>query len=398
MRLAVIYVTAARIPGERAHSIQVVRTCEALIRRGAYVLILAPRRRNPLAGVDLASFYGLSVAPKVWLVPCFDLVSRRPSSTSFKLLALSFTLASLPVLLALRAVLRRAVKVVFVREPLIMALMAALKPVHGLPVVYEEHRVPRPSSLYLASLGRCDLIVAISRVQASALRAIAPFLKGRIVVIPDAAEPRLFALQASRDELRRRLGLPVDAKLAMYVGQLSKWKVPEFLVDAASHLRGEAIVVFVGGSQSDVARVREYAERRGVDNVLFLGYKPPSAVPMYMAAADVLIHYSPAELRPGRMESLSPLKLFEYMASGRPILAPDYAPIREVIVDGSTGLLFNPSDPRDLAEKCRLLLRDPELASKLALNAKRALIECFTYSARADRVVSSLLKVLSRAS
>jgi glycosyltransferase involved in cell wall biosynthesis len=112
-------------------------------------------------------------------------------------------------------------------------------------------------------------------------------------------------------------------------------------------------------------------------------------VPRYLAFADVLVHYSP----PGK--ALSPLKIFEYMLSGRPIAAPRAPGVEEVLKDGINALLFDPLDPADAARKVMLLLRDKELGEKLASNAKNTALSIYTYRARA-RTLLELLNTVSR--
>jgi len=91
------------------------------------------------------------------------------------------------------------------------------------------------------------------------------------------------------------------------------------------------------------------------------------------------------------MKSYSPLKIFEYMAAGKPILAPKQPWIEEILKDGETALLFDENSPEDLAEKVRLLRIRKDFAQQLGRNALRASSN-YTYIERARR----LLEILQR--
>jgi glycosyltransferase involved in cell wall biosynthesis len=148
-------------------------------------------------------------------------------------------------------------------------------------------------------------------------------------------------------------------------------------------------LVFVGGRDEDIFRLKQYAESNGLcKKVFFLGWRQPSQVPRYLAFADVLVHYSSPE-------KASPLKIFEYMLSGRPVAAPRAPGVEEVLNDGVDSLLFDPFDPADAARKVVLLLKDKELGKRLASNARNTALSKYTYRARA-RTLLELLNNIGR--
>jgi len=171
---------------------------------------------------------------------------------------------------------------------------------------------------------------------------------------------------------------------------LWSWKKTEFIIDAFRFIEDEEIIlVFVGGSEQDILKLKEYAKRRKVKNVIFKGFVRPMSVPRYFMAADCLIHYTPST---GLLKSYSPLKIFEYMAAGKPILAPRQPWIEEVLRDGETALLFDENSPRDLAKKIKLLKRDRELAERISRNAKMESRK-YTYKRRAEKLIEELMKL-----
>jgi glycosyltransferase involved in cell wall biosynthesis len=182
-------------------------------------------------------------------------------------------------------------------------------------------------------------------------------------------------------------------RVVVYTGHLDRWKRPEFLIDMMKHVaENDVALVFVGGRNEDIFRLKQYAESNGLcEKVFFLGWRPPSQVPKYIAFADVLVHYSPAP----RERPQSPLKIFEYMLSGKPIAAPRAPGIDEVLNDGVNALLFDPFDPADAARRVVLLLKDKELGKRLASNARNTALSKYTYRARA-RTLLELLNNIGR--
>ncbi|MEM2549403.1 MAG: glycosyltransferase, partial [Nitrososphaerota archaeon] len=130
--------------------------------------------------------------------------------------------------------------------------------------------------------------------------------------------------------------------------------------------------------------VKRYAVEKNVKNIEFKGFVEPHVAPYYMFAADLLVHYTPSKDQ--LLKSYSPIKIFEYMAAGKPILAPRQPWIEEVLRDGETALLFDENDPRDLAEKIKRIKQDRELAAKIARNAKQE-SQNYTYEKRAEKLI-----------
>ena len=226
---------------------------------------------------------------------------------------------------------------------------------HRIPIVLEINDsalVPRVRPLFLKRLARrierwcmqeCTGLVFIS----SYFRDVAREAYGTIrplVVSPNAADaarfdPALF----DRDALRQRHGLG-DAIVCGYVGAFVHWHgVAEFVERIAPEIakRRDVKLVFVGGGV-DLAAVQGTVEKHGIaDRVLLPGRVDHAEIPAWIACMDLAV-------LPNSNMYGSPMKLFEFMAMGVGVVAPDYAPIAEVVEDGRTGWLF----PRGRADAC----------------------------------------------
>ena len=147
----------------------------------------------------------------------------------------------------------------------------------------------------------------------------------------------------------------------------------------------KSLFVFVGGTAEDIKEFKKEAE--GLDNVLILGHKPHREIPYFLKAADVLVLPNKTGERLSEKYT-SPLKLFEYMASGRPLVASDLSSLREILSE-ETAILVKSNDPRALAEGLRRALMDMELAESMA---KRALdmVQQYSWHRRATSIINFL--------
>ncbi len=171
----------------------------------------------------------------------------------------------------------------------------------------------------------------------------------------------------------------------VYAGNLFQWKGVFVLAEASRELPGNYQVEFIGGSPEAERPFRTYlAERHLAGRVSLRGYIRPSDLPNALSTADVLVLPNSAAKVVSNTYT-SPLKLFEYMAAGRPIVASDVPAIRHILCDGHNAILVTPDDPRALAEGIRRACEDRELGSVLA-NQARLDVQRYTWDKRAARI------------
>ncbi len=223
--------------------------------------------------------------------------------------------------------------------------------------------------------------------------ALADELAGRwgprenLAVVPDGARlrtPRAYQRPAGRP--------PVVA----YAGHLYPWKGVDLLVDALASMP-EVHGLIIGGhpGESDLARLQVRAAGHGLgERLAFAGMVEPSGVAALLDTADVLVLPNPATTASARYTS--PLKLFEYLAAGRPIVASDLQAFREVLLDRVNALLFEAGSVVSLASAIRLALADSVLAATIARGAIDT-AQDYTWDRRADRLTSVLTEAGRRA-
>lgn len=383
MRLA--YITNARIPSERANAIQTMQMCAALAAE-AEVTLYCPRRRNPqFANLSPFEYYKVPHSFEIESVPCadwFHLSGGREWLERPIFLWQTFTFA-----LALAKRLRaEPAAVYYSRDLLVLTLLMLLMPSQKPYMFFEMHSFPGSSLgrwLHRIVLNQIKGIVTITnglRQQSIALNVAAE----RILVAPDGVDVSRYA-GLTRTAARQELNLSATETLIVYTGHLYEWKGAAVMAEAVARLGNKAEGVLVGGTPADVERLRSQAQERGWHNLRILGYVPPDRVPLYQVAADVLVLPNSARSEISRTAT-SPLKLFEYMASGNPIVASDLPSLREILRDGENAMLVEPDSVVALAHGLQRVIADRDLGAKLAQQA-RLDVQGATWPARASRVI-----------
>jgi glycosyltransferase involved in cell wall biosynthesis len=187
---------------------------------------------------------------------------------------------------------------------------------------------------------------------------------------------------------------PPEEPIAAYAGHLYAWKGVDVFVRAVAQvpvLRG----LIIGGhaAEPDLARVKELVAGLGItERVTFTGLVEPGQVASQLARASVLVLPNPASAISTRFTS--PLKLFEYMAARRAIVASDLPAIREVLTDGEHALLVEPGEPAALAAALRRVTSDRALGERLAQAAYEESAN-YTWARRAERLEALFKDVLA---
>ncbi len=230
-------------------------------------------------------------------------------------------------------------------------------------------------------LRQADLVVAVSDEVAHRVRSTAA--PSRCVVVPNGAEVERFRALPKRVAARRSLGLPATAPVACFVGALRPWHGVDVAVRAVARTTDlHLVVVGDGPVRADLERT---AEVHGVAHrVHFLGHRDHTGVGAALAAADVAIAPYPAS----DSFSFSPLKLYEYLAAGTPVVASAIGQIPQVLGDGRWGTLVPPGDVDALARAMSTAARSPE-ASALAAAGRAHALANHGWDDRARRIAEA---------
>jgi glycosyltransferase involved in cell wall biosynthesis len=210
----------------------------------------------------------------------------------------------------------------------------------------------------------------------------------RVLVAHDGVRAARFAHVPPQAEARAEIGWPREAFIVGWAGRLHLMGVDKgvgLLIEALKPVEG-AYLAIVGGPQDMVETLRERWIAAGLEAEHFLasGQVPPDQVPVYLSAFDVCA--MPHPWTEHFAYYTSPIKLFEYMASQRAIVASNLPGFAEVLADGESALLVPPGDTDALAGAIRRLHDDPALGERLAARAYEQVMAQHTWSARARAI------------
>lgn len=262
------------------------------------------------------------------------------------------------------------------------------------PVIFEvmflpsKGQLPLLKQICLSSSTRC--IVAISGGLAEDLVDMLSFKPSNLVVLPMGVDLEQFAIDISKDKARQLIGLAQDVPIVVYTGAgLRREREVDTIIRVAKMLP-DVLFVIVGGRKEEIEMLSKLAESLEVRNVSFSGYVPHSRVVLYQKAADILLLLGSHRDRHQRRHA-SYAKMFEYMASGRPIVAHDIPAIREVLCNEVNALLITPGKDEELASAISRLIQDRHLAYRLAEKAGMD-VKRYTWQERARNLVKYLRK------
>jgi glycosyltransferase involved in cell wall biosynthesis len=292
---------------------------------------------------------------------------------------------------AFAAILAAREKPVFcyTRDPLIAWWTARLHQI----TVLEVHALPGPAQRYFLSMASRNnfvkLIIAVTDYLKQDLNQMGFVPVEKCIVLHDGVDLDRFSALITKEEARGKLDLPPEIPIVLYAGSFHKNRGVENFIRAAAHLDSQAFVLVGGGQHEVEQKLLDLAKGLRVRNLLHVSYVLPAMVPLYLRAADILV--LPEISAPHTMRHASPLKLFEYMASGVPIVGSDLPALREVLLHGVNGWLVPPDDPTKLIGGICKLLEDPCLAKMLAENAREK-VKQYTWKKRASVIFEKVLK------
>jgi glycosyltransferase involved in cell wall biosynthesis len=385
--MRILYLADIRFPLDRANGIQTIETCYALCERGHDVRLLvrpdtARRPREPF------DFYGLVPLPNLH-------IERVTVAGPDAARRLTYVARSIDTLVRQR----RTIDVVMTRDLMVAAL--AVRVPRGLrpPIVYESHGL---APVFAET--KPEMLTGGSAAPPQKLKR----LLAREIRVWRKAEGYVTITEGLAGDLRRQFGprqntatVPDGARLAtdrqfarpgagalpvvVYAGHLYPWKGVDVLLRALVQLPYVRAVIAGGHpAEGDLARLTALATSLGLDSrVTFTGFITRQEVATLLATAAVVVMPHTATTVSDRYAS--PLKLFEYMASGKPIVASNLSAVREVLRDGDTACLVAPGDERALAAGLTRVLSDPPFAERIARGAFDEAAS-YTWARRAERL------------
>ncbi len=369
--MKIAYFSSSRLPSRSANSVQVMKMCEALAENGHQVELFARSggiradTSSILAKYGVKKHFGINLisAPGCWLAG--GVIYGLKTIRSMKRLGF-------------------APDLIYGRNIYALLFAANL----GTDIIYEAHVAPSHvgrvflERLLLATTACKQLVVISKALNDYYFEKHRRIIKRnvKIIMAPDGASIPQQIVSRPENFLTR----PVIG----YAGSLFPGKGIEMISEIASAMP-ECSFRIAGGSPEEIAAM----QRRNPGNITFSGHLDHAAIPDFLQQCDILL--APYQRRvttttdgAGNIAAwMSPLKIFEYMASHRPIVASRIPAIEEVLCDMSTALLVDPSDTAEWCRAIRLLAADATLRNKLARAAATEISDRYSWKNRARLII-----------
>ena len=347
-----------------------MKMCSAFCRQGASVVLVHienPRLEIPMNSIEIKKFYNAD--DRLEIVK----ISRFP-----------FCRASVYAYRAARVAVAHRAELAFCRD--VYSCLHAMR--RGIDSFVELHDLPAVDSQTGKALKKIfrrpnlQAVVVITESLKKALLETYSIEKDKVIVCPDAADdlsecvPKLFD-----GAYQTHVG---------YLGSLQTGKGMEIIAELPA-LCPEICFHVVGGSSEQIADWRSKLSNH--NNILFHGHVPPSESGEYLAGFNIALapNQEKVIVRGGTDigKFTSPMKLFEYMSAGKPIIASDLPVLKEVLRHDDNAWLCNPESPEDWKEAIQKLSKEGELATRLATSARADFEKLYTWDVRAQRVIAA---------
>ena len=377
----VLYIANIRIPTEKAHGQQIMTMCYNFAKKNINLKLLIPTKFNknfkltdPFVCYKVDKIFNLK---KIFTIdPRFFL--HLPGNLYLKAQAIFF-IVSLFFYFLFHPIKNN---IIYTRDEYLLPFLLKFSK----NVVWEGHYLPKRMSFFKKYFIQCHKIIVLTAEIKKELISFG-IDENKILVSPDAVDLDIFDIDIDKLKARDILGLPKDKILLGYTGGLETMglsKGVDLILKILGSLDDKFYFVAVGGDESHISKYKKIAiEFNCLAKVLFIEKVDQKKLAIYQKAFDILIMPFP-DIKHYR-SYMSPLKMFEYMASRRPIISSDLPSVREIL-DEDTCLFYSPGDMNDLSKKINILLNDSNLMNRLSENSHRK-IQDFTWENRSNKIL-----------
>lgn len=368
MQIAVI--TTSQVPSITANSIQVMKVCQSYRQLGHDVTLIVPGRKT--ANWDeISRIFGIKSKFSIKYIPNHKIFRRYDFSfrSGLHIFLKNYDLIHtwMPQI---------AIIAGFLGKPYIIEL-------HGMPTgkfgpkIYKDIFFSNHKKRFLC------ITNALKEMYEEAYKF--NFKASEILIAPNGVvlEPYLNLPETS--EIRKNLGIK-NQFTAVYTGHLYQGRGMDLLVELAKNLP-EIQFIWVGGREEDVNQWKEYINKDRIENIRLIGFVGNEYIPTYQSAGDVLL--MPYEMRiagssgGNSVDFCSPMKMFEYMAAGKPIISSDLPIIHEVLNE-KNAIFCSYNDVNQWVDAINLIKNDPVYGIRLG-NQARMDVEQYSWSERAKK-------------
>lgn len=379
-----------RTQGKGVEGIHIRSIVKALEGLGHKVIVISPPGCNPLQDEKVNS----GGNPKI-IKSLFTFLSRNCPEVIFECLELVYNIQAY---IKINREMRRG-KIDFIYERYFLFSIASmiLARKYKIPIIYEVNdssflpRLRRLKATKIANtleknvLSKSDVIITVSNHFKKHL-ASAGILDAKIIVSHNAIDPDIFNPEKV---INVDIGISRDYMVLGFVGLFVEWSGLESLIHVFFKIHGKfsKTHLLLVGAGPEENKLRKIITDLGIQHhVTITGKVTHEEVPSYIHKMNICII-------PKHETYTSPVKLFEYMAMGKPVLAPGYDSIKEVIKNGWNGMLFEPNNNEDLLNVLEEVFKNGDLLKTLGANAAKDVLENYTWRKNALQIEAEIEKI-----
>lgn len=376
------YLANLRLPTEKAYGVQISKMCEAFANQNLEVELIFPHRKSKIQD-DVFTYYSIKDNFKIKKIYSPDFywpgILDRPAVLIKNLIS--------AFLLAFHGWQGDA-DIIYSRGALPLYFLSFFKK----NLVFEAHKFSEARKFFYQRFKSKNIKIVVISGGIKDKFIKFGFKPENILAAHDGVDLSKFDIELSQEDIRKKLNLSLNKKIVGYVGSFATMGMPKGLDDlfrALASMQNRPTLVLVGGSTNpaETSIYRNLAKDLKIENdVIFVGQVPHKLVPSYLKSFDVLA--MPFPYNQHYAYYMSPIKLFEYMASGRPIIASDLPSLREVLNENNC-LFAKPDNPSDFADKIKNTLENSDLAQKVSKTAL-ADVKNYTWQKRAESILNFL--------
>ena len=369
--MRIFYFANVRVPTEKAHGVHIMKMCQSLAKQGIDLILVAPKRANRMKKEPF-KYYGINNTFKIKKLFCLDwTVLFRLASFAFSSLVFGFLKI-------------KKSDVIYSRFFFFLFLLSFFRSNY----FYEMHTLPKNIFWYKLTFRRSAGLVVVTQ-KLKELLVKQGIAEDKILVAPDGVSIEDFNIDLTKSQCRQKLSLPLDKKIVLYTGHLFKWKGVQVLAEASRYLKDKSLIVFVGGTFYDIKKFKE--KNANLKKILVIGHRPYKEMPFWLRSADVLVLPNSAKNKISQYYT-SPIKMFEYMTSQRPIVASDLPSLREVL-NANNAILVQSDNSQRLAQAINNVFEKPNLYDNLTQQAAKDANK-YNWNNRAGNIIGFIKKQL----
>lgn len=391
MRFIYIAHPDSLIPSEKAHCLQILKTCDQLINNNNELdleIIVAQRKRKSEVideNVNIKNYFKLDNNLVIKRIRAVEVILPFRYPKLLKLMAEIVFYGSYYIFLTFYLIRNKQESIIYSRDIYALFLISLYK--KNNMYYYESHDFPGSNIGRIIQAGiitRLNGIISICEPLTEFYKELSP--DQNHITIQDGVEDEMME-NISKDKARKITKLPRNKIIVMYTGNIYKSKGIYSLAEAAGILNNEYLIYIIGGDNKseDMNNLKDFINQKNIKNIILTGYVQHSDIKYYLHSADIL-------LLPNSKNSIntylytSPMKLFEYMASNRPIIASNVPAYADILKHKTNAYLVEPDNAVEIADAITMLSSNIKIADEISENAFKEANK-YTWNERSKKIL-----------